>query len=627
MLNARFAEISRQPEAPFLGASAGGDVLGRTVEASVMSARAADGRIAEGLTALGQEAARIRQHGFGPAELDRAKKDTLAAYERMYNERTTSESPGLAAELIRHFLEGEPVPGMAAEYEMAKRFVPSMTAEETAAAARRLLESGTRTVVVTAPQKEVGQAGQAAPTEAAVRSALSKGEDAPVAAWRDDMGGRELMAKRPEPGTAKAKREIPELGVTVLTLSNGVEVWLKPTDYKNDQVLFTAYARGGLSLASPQEYQEADLATALVDMAGVGGFTPVELDKLLSGKLASANPYIADYTHGVTGSSTPRDLETALQLMFLSFTAPNRTAESFALLQKRLQAALVNRDQNPQAVFGERLSEINTSGHYSAKPLKVGDLQNLRSERMLSFYDARFSNAADFTFFFAGTFSVDQIAPLVERYIGGLPSKGAAASKIGTMRVQFPAAPVRESVRKGQEPKSQTVMSYFAETGLGEFEMHRLRAAIGVLDMRLRELLREELGGTYGVGVGYSNTQPVPGYEFVQVSYGSAPENVETMVAAVQKEMERLKATPPTEDEIQKVKELEKRDLETAVRTNSYWTGSLQTIHIFGWDPLSITRRAARTESLTPANVHQQFTKAVSTTRRTVVTLLPENTK
>ena len=620
MLNARLAEIARQPKAPFLGASTGGDRLGQSVEAFVMSARVADGGIAPGLQALAEEAARVRQHGFGEAELERGRKATLAAYERMHNERNTAESAGLAAELVRHFLEQEPVPGMEAEFEMARRFMPSITARETADAARRMLQANSQAVLAVAPDKP----GVSAPTEAALRTALRVGLSATMVAWRDDMGGRELLPKKPEAGSLKATRQIPELGVTVLTLSNGVEVWLKPTDFKNDQILFTGYAKGGLSLASPAEYNEADLATSLVGVAGIGGFTPVELEKLLPGQLVSASPFITDYTQGMGGSSTPRDLETALQLLYLYFIAPNRTPESFDLLQRQLSAALANRAQSPSAVFGERLAEINAMGHYSVKPLRPQDLDTLRPERMRGFYDARFANADDFTFFMVGTFEIAQVTPLLTRYLGGLPSNNAPASKIGDMRLQFPPNVVRETVKKGQEPQSRTVMSFFADTGLDEMEMHRLRAACSVLEMRLRDLLREELGGTYGVGVGYSNTQPQGGYGTVSVSFGSAPETVDTLVSAVLKEVERLRAEGPTPDEVQKVKEIERRELETSARSNAYWMNSLQTVHLLGWDPLSIARRPQRTESLSMENVHAPFKKYFPSDRYTVVTLLPE---
>jgi zinc protease len=620
MLNARFAEIAREPSAPFLGASSGADVLGRTVEAFVLSARVPEGGVAAGLSALSREEARVTKFGFGAGELDRARRNLLASYERMYNERNTSENAGLAAELVRHFLEHEPVPGIEKEFEYAKRFVPAITAQETADAARRMMGIRSRVVLAVAPLK----AGLSEPSIADLQKAFDAGAQGEIAAWQDESGSHELMARKPDAGTVTSTRQIPEIGVTVLTLSNGVQVWLKPTDFKSDQVVFTSYAKGGLSLAPPSEYQDDDLAINYVDIGGVGGFTPVQLEKMLAGQTASAAPYIGTYTHGVAGTSSTRDLETALQLLHLDFTTPNFTPQAFDLLRTRLRAALANRAQNPNAAFGEKVEEVNTEGNYSAKPLRIEDVDKLRAEVMKNFYVARFANAADFTFFMAGAFSLDQVTPLVARYIGSLPSKGVPTSKMGDLRLQFPPDVRRESIRKGQEPKSQTLISFFADTKLDELEMHRLRAATSVLEMRLTDIIREEMGGTYGVNVGYTDTNPVPGYGMVQVGFGSAPENVDTLVAAVMKEVARLKQEGPSVDDLQKVKEIEKRNLETQARTNGYWINSLQTVHALGWDPVSIARRPQRTESLTEANVHEAFKKYFPDTRYTVISLFPD---
>ena len=620
MLNARFSELARQADAPFIGASSDDDRIGRDVEAFTFGARVTEGGVANGLAALAREAARVEQHGFGEAELDRARKWTLASYEEAYNEREKSESAPLAMELVRHFLEEEPAPGITFENDVAKKYVPTITAAEAAAAAQELITSTNRVVLVVAPEKS----GVAAPTEAELRAALDRGSKAEVTAWRDDMKGRELMATKPPAGRVTGTREIPEIGVTVLTLSNGVTVFLKPTDFKNDQVLFTAYAKGGTSLASSAEHYAAVLSPTLVSIAGVGGFTPVELGKLLPGKLIDVSPYVSSYTHGVSGSAPPRDLETALQLMHLHFTAPNRTPEAFELLKRRLHAVLANQAQSPGAVFGERLRQVNTMNHYTARSMRPEDVEKLDAQTVQAFYDARFSNAADFTFFFVGAFDIPSITPLLATYVASLPSKGPATTKLGDVRLQFPPDVRREQVRKGKEPKSQTVFSFFADTGLDELEMHRARAAAGILELRLRDQLREELGGTYSVGVDYSNTQPQTGYGMMRVEFGSAPENVDKLGQVVLEEAAKLRTNGPSADEVKKIQEMERRDLETSLRQNAYWLNSLQTVHLLGWDPRRIAARMERTGTLTRENIHAAFKKYFPENRYTVVTLMPE---
>jgi zinc protease len=623
MINARFSEIARQPNAPFVGASSGDDTLGRTIEAFVVSARVQDGGAVRGLTVLGQELARVRQHGFGEAELGRAKASMLAGYERAYNERDKSRSESLADELVRHFLIAEGAPGIEFEFDMVKRFLPTITAAETAAVAREFITEENRVVLSTAPEK----AGLAPVSETALRDALRTGLAASVEPWKDAIAGRELLAKAPTPGAVKSRREIQEIGVTVLTLSNGVEVWLKPTTFRNDQISFTAYSRGGLSLASAEDYFNASYATSLVGLAGVGGFNPVDMSKLLAGKIAGVAPNVSTYTHGMSGSTTPRDLETTLQLLYLQFTAPNRDPAAIDLLKQRLGAALANREQNPGAVFSERARCVTTSNHYTCRQLKVEDLPKLNPDRMYSFYQQLYANAANFTFFVVGSFKVDEVTPLLEKYVASLPSKGSADVKVNDLKLQFPDKVLREVVYKGQEPMSQTVMSFFADTKLDEFETHRLQAATTVVENRLREILREQLGGTYSVGVGYSNTQPVPGYGYTVVQFGSSPENVEKLQAAVMAEVDRLRKEGPTAADVQAAKEAEKNGIEEGLRENGYWQGSLQAMHLLGRDPRGILRRIERADSLNQENIHAAIRKYFPAERHTIVTLMPEAQK
>jgi zinc protease len=622
MINARLTEIAREPEAPFIRASVGDETLGRTVEGFTVSASVADGGIDKGLAALAREMARVREHGFGAAELERAKLAMLATYERAFNERNTSESSGYASELLRHFLSGEPVPGIEAELALVRRFLPEVTAAEAAALARELVSDDNRVVLASAPAKT----GVTAVTEGSLREALRAGATATVTPWSDEIAGRELMATPPTPGTVRARREIPELGVTVLTMSNGVEVWLKPTDFRNDQVVFTAYARGGTSLATPADYHNAALSTSLVGLEGLGGFNPVDLGKLTAGKIANAGGYMSAYTHGISGNATPRDLEIALQLTHLLFTAPNRDkeTEAFLLMRRRLEAALANQAQNPGSVFGERVRAVNTIEHYAAKSITLEDLPKLDPGRMQAYFDARFANAADFTFFVVGAFKVDEITPLLTTYIASLPSRGTATATFSDDRMRFPTSVTRETVRKGQEQRSQTVMSFYADTGLDEMETHRARAAAQVLQMRLRDILREELGGTYSVGVGYSDNSPQAGYGYTSVQFGSSPENAESLTKAVLTEVTRLQREGPSAADVQVVKETEKNDLATSFKQNGYWLNSLQAMHLLGRDPLRIIQRTERAESLTQENIHAALRKYFPLERHTVVTLMPE---
>ncbi|HUQ87104.1 MAG TPA: insulinase family protein [Vicinamibacterales bacterium] len=620
MFNLRLSDISRRNNAPFLGAQAGTTSIGRSLELFELEAVVPEGKITEGLGALMTEAKRVQQYGFSNDELNRAKAALLAGYERAYKERETSESASYANEYVRHFLQKEPIPGMAIEYRIAQTYLPTITGDEISALAKELITEENRVVLGVAPEKKEVPP----PAADTMRAAINRAATAPVERWAEATAGRELVEKPPAAGKVASRRTVPEIGATVLKLSNGVEVWLKPTDFKNDQIVFSAYAPGGTSLASEQAFKSASLATAMVGVGGMGGFNPVDLSKMLAGKIAQASPQISDYDQTISGSSTPKDLETALQLNYLAFTAPNMTPDVLELLKRRLGASLQNRDQNPRAVFGEKVDQVNSSNHYSAQALKMADVPNLSLDAMKSFYNARFGNAADFTYFFVGAFNETEITPLLEKWLASLPSTGKKTSEAKDMGVRFPAAVVKEEVKKGREPASQTLLSFFADPGFDEFEMHRARAAAAVLNIRLREILREELGGTYGVSVGFTNSPPLKGYGAMQIQFGSSPDNLDKLVSASLKEIERLKAEGPSEDDVNKVKELERRDLETNAKQNSYWLGSMQTVHMYGWDPAGIVRRSERTERLTKENIKEMFGKYFPMNRYTLVTLKPE---
>jgi zinc protease len=619
MLNPRLREIARRPNAPFLGAEAGTDTFGRSLQLFEIGAAVPENGLAAGLEAVMLEARRTQQFGFSADELDRARRALLAFYERAYNERGTTESPSYAGEYVRHFLEAEPIPGIELEYQIAATHLPTVTVEEVTNVVRGFITDENRVVLAVAPEK----AG-VTPSVDSLRAAMTRASAATVEPWKDPTAGRALVENPPAGGKVTATRPIAELGATVVTLSNGVEVWMKPTDFKSDQVLFSAYALGGTSSAPEPEFHGAELVSSLVGVGGLGGFSPVDLSRMLAGKIASATPNVGSYTTEIGGSSTPRDIETALQLNYLAFTAPNFTPETIDLLKRRLGAVLENQAQNPKAVFGEKVSLVNASNHYSARMVTTADLPGLKLDAMQHFYRARFGNAADYTFFFVGAFTVPELTPLVERWIGGLPSSGKKTATVRDMGVRFPASVVRDGVTKGKDPASQTVISFFADAGKDEFEMHRLRAAGNVLSIRLREILREELGGTYGVSVGYENSLPLPGYGAMVVQFGSAPENVDALTKAVFAEVERLKAQGPSADDVARVKEMEKRDLETNARQNQYWVGSLQAVHMYGWDPTGILRRPQRADALTPEILHGIYKKYFPMDRYTVVTLKPE---
>jgi zinc protease len=620
MFNERLNELARKPDAGFLSAGVGGGSLGQTVDTFSMSARVPDGSLVAGLNALLIEAKRIAQFGFHQSELDRAKRSMASSYDRAYNERDKTESGSYAREYVSHFLTGEPSPGIGYEYRLVEQVLPGITLEEVAARGRTLLASGSQVVLAVSPAK----GGLAVPSPQELTAALAAVETVAVTPWNEASTALALMADKPARGAVESERELADLGITVVRFANGVEAWLKPTDFKNDQVVFTMYAPGGASLAPPSGFINASLAPSLVGLSGVGDLKALELQRLLAGKPASASPFISLSTHGVSGSAAPSELETALQLLYQVVTAPGNDPEAFALLKRQFGAMVANRGQSPGQVFGERLSAINASGHYTAQALTSDDLAVLDQARMLAFYRDRFANAADFTLFMVGAFEPRAVVPLLAQYVGSLPSSGRSTSQFQDLDIRFPDRVQHERVQKGREPRSNTVISFFADPPPDPAEQERISAAITVLETTMRDLLREDLGQTYTVSVGLAQSLPQRGGGHIQVRFGAAPENIQAMTDRVLAEVRRLQQEGPSSDLTASAKESARRTYETSLKQNAYWMRRMQTIHMLGGDPADILTREARIQAVTPALIQDTFKRYFPLDRYTVVTLVPE---
>jgi zinc protease len=624
MLNDRLDEISRRADAKFLAGGMGGSTLSQDVETVSLGVNVQGGRIAEGLSSIALEAKRARALGFSAAELDRAKKWMAAYYERAYTERDKTDSGSFAQEYLNHFLEAEPSPGIEFEYRLVQQLLPGITAAEITALGKTLLADDSRVILATSPQKPDIKV----PTGDELKAALAAVEATAAIAWTDTTSTRELVERKPEPAAITATRTVDEVGLTIVRFANGVEAWLKPTDFKNDQVVFALQAMGGTSLAPEPDYFEASLSTAYVNLSGVAGLKALDVQKLLAGKLAGATPFASLSTHGFNGSAAPAQLETALQLLYARFTQPGDDPEAFELLKRQLNSFVVNRLDNPETVFGDKLEEINTSGHYTSKPLTVDRINALDRAKIMDFYRRRFSNAADFTCFIVGAFKVDEALPLLARYVGGLPSTGTPASSFKDLGIRFPAATERVKVEKGREPKSETVISFFADPpGNDPMEQERTLAAADVLEIALRDILREELGQTYTVSVDLAQGLPQRGGGHVEVNFGAAPENIEKMGARVLQEVQRLQKDGPSEDLVNRAKATARRNYETQLRQNDYWLRRFQAVRMWGQDPAMIAHRLDRIGALTPAAVQDAFKKYFPPDRMTTVTLVPAATR
>jgi zinc protease len=273
------------------------------------------------------------------------------------------------------------------------------------------------------------------------------------------------------------------------------------------------------------------------------------------------------------------------------------------------------------------VSQVNTSNHYTSEPITAERIATLDRDKMVAFYHQLFANAADFSFFMVGAFKVDEVIPLLARYVGSLPSTGERTLKYKDVNLRFPETTQRVKVEQGREPRGQTVISFFADPAPDPVEQENINAATVVLDVALRDILREDLGQTYGVSVGLSQPLPQRGEGHIQIRFGAAPENIESMTARVMTEIKRLQQEGPSVDLTNRAKEAARRNYELALKQNAYWLGRLQSTVTLGGKPEEILKRGERIDAVTPQTLQDVFKKYFPAERSTVVTLMPAATQ
>jgi zinc protease len=617
MLNDRLFELTQQPDPPFLYGSSGQGRLIRSKEVYVLGAAVRDGGVTRGLEALLTEAERVARYGFTATELERHKVELWRIMERSYAERDKTNSSEYAYEYANAFLTGDPVPGVEAEYEMHLRFLPGIMLQEVNQLAREWLVDRNRVILVSAPKNEVPL-----PSEGALMAAFDVVKGSEIAPYVDEVEDSPLVAEPPAPGQIVGEHRDDPLGVTVWELSNGARVILKPTDFKDDEVLFRASSPGGTSLAPDRDYIAASTAADVVSVGGLGTFSLVELQKKLAGKVASVSPSIGPLYESMAGSASPDDLETLFELIYLTFTSPRRDSTAYLAYRTQMEAILSNRRVSPADAFQDTLTVTLTQHHFRTRPPTSDVYKEMDLEKSLEFYRDRFSDAGDFTFVFVGSFAVPRLRPLVEHYIASLPSNG----RVETWRnigITPPKGVVERVVRNGMEPKSQTHIVFTGPLEFNRENAYLLCALAEVLQIRLRERLREELGGTYSVTVGgVSERDPVPSYS-MRISFGADPERLDELAAVVFQEIDSLKIRGATATDVEKVRESERRTLETKLKENNYWLWQLLTADRLDMDPYGVVDNSDLIDALTPETVQEAARKYLLSDNYVRVSLYP----
>ncbi|HYU34004.1 MAG TPA: insulinase family protein [Thermoanaerobaculia bacterium] len=619
MLNARLEEISRKPDAPFLYASSGAGLFVRSSEMTVQQAAVREGQVETGLAALLTEIERVRRHGFTPTELARVKKDWQLAYEQAYSERRVMPSAQLAAEYSRGFLEAEPLPGVPAELVLVRRFLPEISVEEVNHLAEEWLRDSNRVILVQAPAKP----GEQPPSRDALLAVFQKVRQSDVAAYVDRVQAGPLVATAPQPGKIVKETKIPELGVTEWKLSNGVRVILKPTSAQRDEILLTAFSPGGHSLVPDEDFPSALFAATVIGEGGVGSFDKVTLEKALAGSTARVEPYITELEEGVQGTASTADAETLFQLVYLTITQPRKDPDTFRSLQTLLRSAVQNRLAEPEAVFADRMKEAMTQHHPRWQPITSEWIDKIDLDKAEQIYRDRFADAGDFTFILVGNVSPSKLKPLVLTWLGSLPSTGRNETwrDVG---MRPPSEVVNVRVEKGIEPKSQVEIVFTGPAEYNRQGRHDLGALSTVLETRLREVLREDMGAVYGVSVnGDLSRRPWQSYQ-VGISFGCAPEKVDDLVKAVFAEISSIQANGVAEPYLNQVREAERRSRELNLTDNQFWLSALELYYTEGLDPRDILHFDQLISTITSDRMRDTARRYLDTNRYALGVLSPE---
>jgi zinc protease len=621
MLGDRLGELTQADQPPFLQADAGRGLFPapKTRDEATLRALVPSDGVTRGLDALVTELKRVAAFGFTATELNRAKQANLAGSERVVDESPDRESSSRANEYTRNFLQREALPTIWQELAFHRRFLPEITLSEMNALAADWFPEANRLVIVSAPDV----AGRTLPSESQLAAAVATAAARNLTAYVDSVAGQTLMEQPPQKGSIVGT--VVKGDVTEWKLSNGATAVLLPTALKTDQILFTASAPGGTSLASDADFFAARTADDVIPAGGVGKFSDVVLDKLLAARALAVLPFITEIREGMRGGSAPRDLEAMFQLLYLRFTAPRADPRAFAAMKAQALSALADQSASPDALFGQTLASTLSANHPRRQPESPETVAKWDLDQSLAFYRARFADAANFTFVFVGSFTLETIRPLIETYVASLPATQSRETW-RDLGVRPPAGVVQTTVRKGIAPKSEVSIVFSGPLEGGASSELALRTATLFLQARLSEAIREQLGATYAIAAeSEASRYPRPEYR-VTVNWTCDPAQVESLVQRVFQEVAAVRSTPLTEDQMVRARDFLKRELDRASQDNAYLLNQLLRRYESG-EPQSrdvVSEQTADINALTGAAVTQAAIRYLDPARYVRVTLMPD---
>ncbi len=606
MINARIAELTQKSNPPFLGAqSSYGDFLA-DLEAFTSVVVAKPGELEKGIKAIVAENERVQKFGFTQTELDRAKQSVMATLEQQFNEKDKTRSSVFVNQYQQNFLKGDAIPSIDFKYDFYKNNIGQIKLSELNAFTSKFISNQNRVVVVQAPEKEKANL----PDEKTLLGWITTAGQG-ITAYVDEVSNKPLLEKIPAGSKIVSEKKNASINTTELTLANGVKVVLKPTDFKNDQILINSYSFGGTSLASDADYTSVDLADNVIGSSGVGSFTQIQLDKMLAGKIARVSPYISSTAQGFNASTSPKDLETALQLIYLYATAPRKDANIWNSNLSQYKTVISGRSAVPESVFQDTILAVMSSYNLRGSTPTIKQLDAASLDKAYGFYQQRFADNSNAVFTVVGNFDPEKIKPLLEKYLGGLPSFNTNTT-YKNLNIHAPAGKITKTVYKGLEAKSSVQLVFTGDYTYNETNNLQLDALEEILNIKMIERLREKESGVYAPRVNASYAK-IPNQRYnITVAFGCAPENVNKLIAAALEEIDLIKKNGAEATDIQKFAAEESRATELQLKNNGFWLGQISRSYQYQQDPADVLDHVKNLNQITVESTKATANKYLS---------------
>ena len=586
MLNTRLAELTQKAEPPFTSASAGfGEFfVAKTKDAFTLSGSSKMDGIELAMKTVLQEAERARRFGFTATEYDRVRADYLQGIETAYKERDKRKNGSFVSECVNHFLDNEPMPGLALEYMLMKQLAPKVPVEAINQLMGQLMTDNNQIVLLAGPEKE----GMKYPTKEEIVTWLKETKSLDLKPYEDKVSNEPLISKEEEPkgGSIVSETTGEIYGTTKLVLSNGVTVYIKPTDFKADQILMHGSSFGGSSLFPDNEILDISQINSVATIGGIGKFDKIALNKVLAGKMASVGTSVSSLSESVSGSCPPRDFETMMQLTYLYFTAPRKDNEAFESYKNRLKSALQNKDANPMKAFQDTASHALYGNHPRMLDLTEELVDKINYDRVIEMYKDRFKDASDFKFYLVGNVNIEEVKPLIAKYLGGLPSINRKETFRDTKMNIRKGKYAKEFAKKQETPMATVLFVYSGKCKYNLRNNIALSFLEQALDMVYTDEIREKEGGSYGVSCSGSLSQYPKEEMTLQISFQTDPDPVkkEKLMNIVTEQLQKMAKEGPTDEQMQKIKEYMLKKYKDAQKENSYWLNNLNTYFYSGID-------------------------------------------